>query len=93
MRGFPDGSVVKNRLPVQETQRLEFNHWVDKDSPGGGYGKPTPVFLPGKLHRQKSLADYSPCGFEELDTTWRLKMHAQRIISGNVILLTQSNKK
>ena len=69
MRGFPDGSVLKNRLPVQETQKLEFNHWVDKDSPGRGNGKPTPVFLPGKLHRQKSLADYRPCGCEELDMT------------------------
>ena len=25
-------------------------------SPGVGYGTPTPVFLPGKSHRQRSLA-------------------------------------
>ena len=25
--------------------------------PGGGYGKPTPVFLPGESHGQRSLAD------------------------------------
>ena len=25
--------------------------------PGGGNGKPTPVFLPGKSHGQRSLAD------------------------------------
>ena len=29
----------------------------------------TPVFLPGKSHRQKSLAGYSPWGHGELDMT------------------------
>ena len=29
-------------------------------SPGGGNGKSTPVFLPGKFHGQKSLVGYSP---------------------------------
>ena len=28
--------------------------------PGVGNGKPTPVFLPGKFHGQKSLVGYSP---------------------------------
>ena len=28
---------------------------------------PTPVFLPGESHRQKSLADYSPQGLKESD--------------------------
>ena len=37
-------------------------------SPGGGNGQPTPVFLPGKLHGQRSLADYSPWGRKESDT-------------------------
>ena len=30
---------------------------------------PTPVFLPGKFHRQKSLEGYSPVGHKESDTT------------------------
>ena len=29
----------------------------------------TPVFLPGESHGQRSLADYSPWGFKESDTT------------------------
>ena len=29
----------------------------------------TPVFLPGKFHRHRSLAGYSPWGFKELDMT------------------------
>ena len=35
---------------------------------------PTPVFLPGGSHRQRSLAGYSPWGHKELDTTeqWTL---------------------
>ena len=39
-------------------------------SPGVGNGNPlTPVFLPGELHGQRSLAGYSPWGRKELDTT------------------------
>ena len=30
---------------------------------------PTPVFLPGKSHGQRSLAGYSPQGHKELDVT------------------------
>ena len=33
---------------------------------------PTPVFLPGKSHGQRSLLGYSPCSHKELDTTERL---------------------
>ena len=31
--------------------------------------QPTPVFLPGEVHGQGSLAGYSPWGRRELDTT------------------------
>ena len=31
--------------------------------------QPTPVFLPGEFHGQRSLAGYSPRGHKELDTT------------------------
>ena len=45
--------------------------------PGGSEGKvylekavqPTPVFLPGESHGQRSLAGYSPRGHKESDTT------------------------
>ena len=30
---------------------------------------PTPVFLPGEFHEQKSLVGYSPWGCKESDTT------------------------
>ena len=34
--------------------------------------QPTPVFLPGEFHGQRSLAGYSPCGHKELDMTEQL---------------------
>ena len=54
--GFSGGSVVKN-LPVY--RRCGFNPWVRK-IPWKRKWKPTPVFLSGKSHGQKSLVGYSP---------------------------------
>ena len=34
--------------------------------------QPTPVFLPGKFHGQRSLAGYMPWDHKELDITERL---------------------
>ena len=36
---------------------------------GEGNGKPTPMFLPGESHGQRSLVGYSPWGRKELDMT------------------------
>ena len=36
--------------------------------------QPTPVFLPGKSHGQRSLAGYSLWGRKELDTTEQLTL-------------------
>ena len=38
-------------------------------SSGGGYGNPTPIFLPGESHGQRSLVGYTPWGHKESDTT------------------------
>ena len=40
--------------------------------------QPTPVFLPGKSHGQRSLAGYSPWGGKESDTTERLHSLLQK---------------
>ena len=45
-----------------------FNPWVGK-IPWKRAQQPTPVFLPGKSHGQRSLAGYSPLGYKEWDTT------------------------
>ena len=34
-----------------------------------GEGQPTPIFLPGKFHWQRSVTSYSPWKPKELDTT------------------------
>ena len=35
---------------------------------------PTPVFLPGKSHGQRSLTGYSPWGHKDLDMTEQLTL-------------------
>ena len=44
--------------------------WTEE--PGG---QPTPVFLPGESHGQRSLVGYSPRGHKELDMTEQLHFH------------------
>ena len=36
---------------------------------GGGKWQPTPVFLPGESHGQRSLAGYNPQNHKDLDVT------------------------
>ena len=55
-------------------QRRRCNRlWVQclgwEDPPGDENGQPTPVFLPGESHEQRSLEGYSPLSHKELDTT------------------------
>ena len=52
----------------RKLKRCGFNPWVRK-IPWRTAWQPTPVFLPGESHEQRSLADYSPWGRKELDTT------------------------
>ena len=60
--------LVKNLPTVQEIQ-VQVLVWED---PLRRKWQPTPVFLPGKPHGQRSLAGYSPQGCTELDTTEQL---------------------
>ena len=59
--------MVKN-LPV----RYGFNPWVRK-MPWRRKWQPTPVFLPGEFHGQRSLVGYSPWGHRELNVTKTLR--------------------
>ena len=49
-------------------KRHGFDPWVWK-IPWRRKWRPTPVFLPGKSHGQKSLVGYSPWGLKELDSS------------------------
>ena len=53
--------------------RPEFNPWVEKISWRREW-QPTPVFLSGEFHGQRSPASYSPWGCKEADTTEQLTL-------------------
>ena len=53
------------------------------------YWLPTPVFLPGEFHEQRSLVGYSPWGCKELDMTERLHFHFQILKSFHIIVNIQ----
>ena len=46
--------------------------WEFGEIPWRREWQPTPVFLPGKSHGQRSLASYNSWGHKELDITERL---------------------
>ena len=67
--GFPGGSVVKNPpANIGDTGDAGLIPGSGKISWSRKW-QPTPVFLPGKFHGQRSLASYSAWNHKELDTT------------------------
>ena len=68
--GFPGGLDGKNLPAMQETQVRSLG-WED---PLRRAWQPTPVFLPGESHGQRSLAGYSPLGCKESDRTEQLTL-------------------
>ena len=57
---------------THQCKRHRFDPWRRK-------WQPTPVFLPGESHGQRSLAGYSPRGFKESDTTEHTHRHWSRV--------------
>ena len=65
--GFPGGASGEEcACQCRRHRRHRFDPWVGK-IPWRRAWKPTPVFLPGESHGQRSLAGYSPWGCKELD--------------------------
>ena len=64
-------------LQCRRHRRLGFDPWVRK-VPWRRKWQLTPVILPGKSHRQKSLVGYSPWGHKELDTAEHTHIPKQR---------------
>ena len=60
--------MVKS-LPAMQLSQVPS---MDQEGPLVGEWQPTPVFLPGRSHGQRSLLAYSPWGHKESDTTERL---------------------
>ena len=67
--GFASGSVVKN-LPAKAGNTGDASSVLRSGrSSGERDGYPTPVFLPGESHGQRSLEGYGPWGRKEIDVT------------------------
>ena len=62
---------------AEDAKRHEFDPWVRK-LPWSREWPPTPVFLPGKFHGQRSLAGCSPWGHKESDTTEQLSIRVRQ---------------
>ena len=71
---------VKNPPAVQETQDMVFDPWVRK-MPWRRKWQPTPVFLPGKSHGQRSLEVYVPWGHKRVghDLVPRQQQHSNKL--------------
>ena len=84
--GFPGGASGKEpACQCRRCKRRGFDPWVRKE------WLPTPVFLPGESHGQRSLAGYSPQGCKELDmteVTEHARRHAYQYLTYFPILLT-----
>ena len=67
--GFPgDANGKESACQCRGCKRWEFNSWIRK-IPWRRAWQPTPVFLPGEPHGQRSLVGYSPQGHKELNMT------------------------
>ena len=69
--GFPDGSDGKES--AFSSGDLGSIPWIGKILWRREW-LPTPVFLPGEFHGQRSLAGYSPWDCKEVDTTQQLTL-------------------
>ena len=73
--GFPGGARGKeSACQCRKRKRWGFDSWVWK-IPWRRKWQPVALILPGKFHRQRSLAGYSPW-VTESDTTERACVHA-----------------
>ena len=59
---------------MQETQGTQVDPWVGR-IPWRRKWHPTPVFLPGKFHQQRSLEGYGPWDLKKSDMTEQLHTH------------------
>ena len=78
--------MVKN-LPAMWETWVWFLGWEDPLEEGMA---PTPVFLPGESHGQRSLAGYSPWGHKESDMTeWLSTGVARKTTLGNMYMVPE----
>ena len=77
--GFQGSTSREPDCQCKRYNKCGFSPWVKK-FPWRRAWQPSPVFLPGESHGQRSLAGYSPRGFIELDTTERRSTHTVLVL-------------
>ena len=65
-----------SRLLCRTHKRWRFDPWI-RNIPWRRAWQPTPVFLPRKFHRQRSLAGYSPFGLKRVRQLKQLGTHTK----------------
>ena len=65
---------LSGKEPACQCRRHRFDPWVWKTLWRRKW-QPTPIFLPGESHGQRSLAGYSPWGYKESDMNERQHEH------------------
>ena len=71
--------MIKNQLfSKRRHKRCGFSPWIGKIFWSRKW-HPTPVFLPGKFHGQRSLAGSSPWAYKESDITERWDTHTHTV--------------
>ena len=78
--------VIKNTPAKARVKRHRFDPWVRKILWRRKW-QSTPVFLPGKFHRWKSLEGYNPWGGKESDTTEPLTHRVYQFVEYLTLLL------
>ena len=93
---FSHGASGKE--PTCQCRRCGFDSWARK-TPWRRAWQPTPVFLPGESHGQRSLAGYSPWGCKESDrteVTSRIHSESSQVIhlglEGHILLWSCAGK-
>ena len=73
----PGGAVVKNRSANAGDARDAGSISGSGKIPWSRKWHPTPLFLPGRFHGQRSLVSHSPRGCKKLDTAVLLRTHSR----------------
>ena len=81
---YANNCLHKPACQCRRQRRCQFDPWVRKIL-WRMKGQPTPVFLPGEAHGQRSLRGYSPWGHKELDMTEWLSKWASVQFSHSVM--------
>ena len=70
-----------------QCRRCQFNLWVTKILWRRKW-QPTPIFLPGKSHGQRSLVGYSPCGCKRVGDDLATKQKQPRVSIFSLLYVT-----